>query len=39
MRAIRGLISDDEGRAYVYTYEKLPDGEGFYYNIFNAGDK
>jgi hypothetical protein len=35
----RWMISDDEGRIYVWTYERAPDGEGFYYNIFDAEGK
>lgn len=33
------LISDDEGRIYVWTYERTPDWEGFYYDIFDAEGK
>ncbi len=35
----RWMISDDEGRVYVYTYERAPDGEGYYYDIFDAEGK
>jgi len=35
----RWMISDDEGRIYVYTYEREPDWEGFYYDIFDAEGK
>jgi len=33
------MISDDEGRVYVWTYERAPDGEGFYYDIFDDEGK
>jgi len=33
------MISDDEGRIYVWTYERTPDGEGYYYDIFDAEGK
>jgi hypothetical protein len=33
------LFSDDEGRVYVWTYERIPDGEGYYYDIFDDEGK
>jgi len=33
------MFSDDEGRVYVWTYERTPDWEGFYYDIFDAEGK
>jgi hypothetical protein len=33
------VFSDDEGRIYVWTYERTPDWEGFYYDIFDAEGK
>ena len=32
----RTLIADDEGRIYVYTSERTPDKEKYYYDIFDA---
>jgi len=30
------LRADDEGRTYVYTYERVPDSEKYYFDIFDA---
>ena len=32
----RELRADDEGRIYVYTYERVPDSDKYYYDIFDA---
>lgn len=32
----RWMISDDESRLFVMTYERVADGEGYYYDIFNS---
>jgi hypothetical protein len=32
----RTLRADDEGRVYVYTNERTPDKEKYYYDIFDA---
>lgn len=31
----RDLKADDEGRTYVYTYERVPDSDKYYYDIFD----
>ena len=30
------LYADDEGRIFVTTYERTPDGEGYYFDVFDA---
>ena len=35
----RWMIADDEGRIYVYTYERTPDREKYYYDIFDTEGK
>ncbi len=30
------ISADDEGRIFVMTYERAPDGSGYYYDIFDA---
>jgi hypothetical protein len=30
------LYSDDEGRIFVMTYERTPDGAGYYFDVFDA---
>ena len=30
------ISADDEGRIFVMTYERTPDGSGYYYDIFDA---
>ena len=35
----RGMISDDEGRIFVTTYERVSEGEGYYYDVFDAEGK
>ena len=35
----RWMLADDEGRIYVYTYERTPDREKYYYDIFDAEGK
>ena len=31
--------ADDEGRIFVMTYERIEDGEGYYYDVFDAEGK
>ena len=33
------LSIDDKGRIFVRTYEKIPDGEGYYYDVFDSEAK
>jgi len=33
---IQRISADDEGRIFVMTYERAPDGSGYYYDIFDA---
>jgi hypothetical protein len=35
----RWLISDEEGRIFVLTYERVSEGEGYYYDVFDAEGK
>jgi len=35
----RWLISDDEGRIFVLTYERVSEKEGYYYDVFDAEGK
>ena len=35
----RWMIADDEGRIFVWTYERAADGEGYYYDVFDAEGK
>ena len=35
----RIMMADDEGRIYVYTYERTPDREKYYYDIFDTEGK
>jgi len=35
----RRMIADDEGRIFVWTYERVADGEGYYYDVFDAEGK
>ena len=35
----RSMIADDEGRIFVRTYERVADGEGYYYDVFDAEGK
>lgn len=35
----RWMIADDEGRIFVWTYERVDDGEGYYYDVFDAEGK
>ena len=37
--AFRLFLADDEGRICVQSWEKIPDGEGYYYDIFDAEGK
>jgi hypothetical protein len=30
------LNTDDEGRIFVMTYERIPDGLGYYFDVFDA---
>lgn len=32
----RWLLADDEGRIWVYTYEKSPDGQQTYFDVFDT---
>ncbi len=32
----RWIVTDDEGRIFVMTYERIEDREGYYYDIFDA---
>lgn len=32
----RWIGADDEGRIFVMTYERAEDGEGYYYDVFDA---
>lgn len=34
--AFRWISTDDEGRIYVMTWERIPDSEGYYYDLFDA---
>jgi hypothetical protein len=34
--AFRWISTDDEGRIYVTTWERTPDGDGYYYDLFDA---
>jgi hypothetical protein len=34
--AYKHLITDDEGRIFVRTWEKSEDMEGYYYDVFDA---
>jgi len=34
--AFRWISTDDEGRIYVMTWEHTPDGDGQYYDLFDA---
>lgn len=35
----RWMIADVEGRIFVWTYERVADGEGYYYDVFDAEGK
>lgn len=35
----RWLISDDEGRIFVWTYERVSEGEGYYFDVFDPEGK
>jgi hypothetical protein len=35
----RWIIADDEGRIFVMTYERVEDGEGDYYDVFDNQGK
>jgi len=35
----RWMIADDKGRIFVWTYERVADGEGYYYDVFDAEGK
>lgn len=35
----RWIIADDEGRIFVLTYERVEDGEGYYYDVFDVDGK
>ena len=37
--AYRWFITDDEGRIFVRTYERVVDGEDYYYDIFDEEGK
>jgi len=37
--AFRLFLADDERRICVQSWEKIPDGEGYYYDIFDAEGK
>jgi hypothetical protein len=37
--AFRLFLADDEGRICVQSWEKIPDREGYYYDIFDAEGK
>jgi len=34
--AFRWISADDVGRIYVMTWERIPEGEGYYYDLFDA---
>jgi hypothetical protein len=35
----RWMIADEKGRIFVWTYERVIDGEGYYYDVFDADGK
>ena len=35
----RWIIADDEGRIFVMTFERVEDGEGYYYDVFDDEGK
>ena len=35
----RWLIADDEARIFVLTYERVEDGKGYYWDVFDAEGK
>ena len=37
--AFQFINVDDEGRIFVQTYEKTPDGSGYYYDVFDPSGK
>ena len=37
--AYRRFIIDDEGRIFVWTWERVIDGEGYYYDVFDSEGK
>jgi len=37
--AFQFLNVDDEGRIFVQTYEKITDGSGYYYDVFDSAGK
>ena len=37
--AFQFLNTDDEGRIFAQTYEKIADGTGYYYDVFNPEGK
>ena len=37
--AYRRFITDDEGRIFVMTLERVADGEGYYYDVFDSEGK
>lgn len=37
--AYRWFITDDEGRIFVRTYERVVNGEGYYYDVFDEEGK
>lgn len=34
--AIQDLFADDEGRIFIQTYERVKDGNGYYFDIFDT---
>ena len=34
--AIQYLFADDEGRIFIQTYEKVKDGNGYYFDVFDT---
>jgi len=39
MRSRQWIVADDEGRIFVMTYERVEDGEGYYYDVFDGEGK
>lgn len=33
------LVADDEGRLFVMTYERVANGAGYYYDVFDPDGK
>jgi len=35
----RWMVADDEGRIFILTYERVSEGKGYYYDVFDAEGK